>query len=115
MNFGKFDRKIRIYTPTRSKNSYGEDVIDSQSYIDVWAQIKPKSTGSGTDFEGEQFTRTENVDVFIRYSSATKTIGSNNYILYNSKYYTIESVQEIGRGEGIKLECNVKQTNNPVT
>lgn len=111
MNFGKLDRKIRIYTPILTIDSYGEQTKQSDSYIDVWAQIKPKSTGSGTEFEAEQFTRTENLDFFIRYSTDTKGIGSNNYILYNSKYYSIESVQEIGRGAGLKLECNIKQPN----
>ena len=115
MNFGKLDRKIKIYTPSRVKNDYGEDVIDSTSYIEVWAQITPKASGSGTEFEADQFTRVENVDIFIRYSNNTKGIGSNNYIEYDSKFYSINSVQEIGRGAGLKLECEIKQTNNTIS
>ena len=115
MNFGKLDRRIRIVTPTKSKNLYGEDITTSSSTIQVWAQITPKSSGSGTEFEADAFTRIENLDIYIRYSNDTKGIGSNNYIVYDNKTYSINSVQEIGRGAGLILECEVKQTNNAVT
>lgn len=36
MNFGKLDRKIRIYTPILTIDSYGEQTKQSDSYIDVW-------------------------------------------------------------------------------
>lgn len=115
MDFGKFDRKIKIYSPVRSKNEYGEDSISSNSFIEVWAQIKPKSTGSGTGFEADQFTRSQMVDIFIRYSTDTKGIGSNNYIVYDNTTYSIESVQEVGRGAGLKLLCEYKQTNMQIS
>jgi SPP1 family predicted phage head-tail adaptor len=52
-------------------------------------------------------TSQQNVNFLIRYSSDVSDVTAGDRVLYNSQYYDIESVQEVGRNLSLRLICNL--------
>jgi head-tail adaptor len=49
------------------------------------------------------------VHFIIRYSTTVAAVTPKDRVTYNSKAYNIEAIQEIGRNEGLRLTCTIRE------
>jgi head-tail adaptor len=49
------------------------------------------------------------VHFVIRYGTGWADVNPKDRVSYNSKLYNIEAVQEIGRNEGLRLTCTIRE------
>lgn len=104
MNIGRMDRLIEIQYPERTANAIGEKIETWTRFAKVWAQATPlRST--------ERFTsaqeRLSKVYTFkIRY---LKNLGPEMRIYYETEYFRIVGIAEIGRREGIEITAEYFQ------
>jgi SPP1 family predicted phage head-tail adaptor len=102
MNIGRLDRKIVIESQTFSTNSIGEYTASWSTYHTTFANVQ---RGLGNEkVEADQVTSTSKVKFKIRFFDG---IDESMRILYNSKYYDILDIQELGR-EGLMISANKK-------
>ena len=106
MRIGKLDRKITIQFRSISQNDYGEAVAAFSSSASVWAMIETQPRGKEKVNNGIE-TSQQSVNFLIRYSSDVADVTHGDRVLYNSQYYDIESVQEVGRNLSLRLICNL--------
>ena len=106
MRIGKLDRKITIQFRSISQNDYGEAVAAFSSSASVWAMLESKPRGKENVRDGLE-TSQQNVNFLIRYSTDVSDVTAGDRVLYNSQYYDIESVQEVGRNLSLRLICNL--------
>jgi SPP1 family predicted phage head-tail adaptor len=106
MRIGKLDRKITIQFRSISQNDYGEAVAAFSSSASVWAMIETQPRGKEKVNNGIE-TSQQSVNFLIRYSSDVDDVTNGDRVLYNSQYYDIESVQEVGRNLSLRLICNL--------
>ena len=106
MRIGKLDRKITIQFRSISQNDYGEAVAAFSSSASVWAMIETQPRGKEKVNNGIE-TSQQSVNFLIRYSSDVDAVTNGDRVLYNSQYYDIESVQEVGRNLSLRLICNL--------
>lgn len=106
MNIGHMDRRIELQTSTESVNTYGERADSWATFATVWAAIVYK--GGSEKVSGDQVSATNKVEFRIRYSSTTNRVLASDRVLYNSQYYQILAVEEIGRREGLTLICELR-------
>jgi SPP1 family predicted phage head-tail adaptor len=97
MNIGRLDRKIEIYTGTETKNSQGESVDTWAVFHSAFAKVQKKS--GGEQVEGQKETATNKVNFNIRFFDG---INETMRVLYDSNYYDILEIQELGR-EGLRI------------
>jgi|TARA_B110000093_G_C12661197_1_gene282329 SPP1 family predicted phage head-tail adaptor len=106
MKFGLLDRRITIEhlgvnSGTDSWN------VDATSWINVrscWGKKKDNSSREGVELQ--QLTNVTSTVWRIRYVTDVTT---EMRILYNSKYYYITGITEIGRREGLDLITELRQ------
>lgn len=106
MNIGHMDRRIALQTSTVSVNSYGERTDSWATYATVWAAIIYK--GGSEKVSGDQVSSTNKVEFRIRYGSNVSSCTASDRVLYNSQYYQVLAVEEIGRSEGLTLICELR-------
>ena len=105
MRIGELDRRIVIEAPTVTQNSYGEQVSSWATYRTVWAKMEWK--GGSEKEETERMTATSKVCFYIR--NLDISITEQNRILYDSKYYVINVINEIeGREAFLELETTIR-------
>ena len=109
MRIGRLDRKITIQFRTISQNVYGEAVGAFSSSTSVWATLDTKTTGAKESVAGGLETSSQKIIFLIRYSSDVSSITTGDRVSYNSKFYDIESVQEVGRKLSLRLICKLVQ------
>ena len=98
MRIGKMDRRIVIEQPTVTKDDWNYDVVTWTTPATVWAEKLDR--GSGEVVEVDRQTALTRTQWTMRYRS---TVNSTMRILYNSQYYYIVGVEEIGRREGLRV------------
>jgi SPP1 family predicted phage head-tail adaptor len=98
MRIGKMDRRIVIEQPTATKDDWNYDVVTWTTLATVWADKLDR--GSGEVVEVDRQTALTRTQWTMRYRS---TVNSTMRILYNSQYYYIVGVEEIGRREGLRV------------
>ena len=98
----RLNRKITLQYPTTSQDSYGEEDVTWATYRNVWAQVVQQSGreifSAGIVAEADTLFR-------MRYIS---TLDETWRISYNSKYYNIKSVKELGRKEGLEVTAKAQ-------
>ena len=105
MRIGELDRRIVIEEPTVTQNTYGEQISSWSTYRTVWAKMEWK--GGSEKEETERMTATSKVCFFIR--NLDISITEQNRILYDSKYYVINVINEIeGREAFLELETTIR-------
>lgn len=102
MDIGKLDRKIVIEHPVNSMNSSGESVSSWATFHTAFANVQ--KAGGKENLEGGKTTATRQVKFKIRYFGG---IDEDMRIVYNSSYYDITEIQELGR-EGLWITANKK-------
>lgn len=103
MQAGKLDRRVIIQQTTQSADASGERVDSWSTLATVWAGI---TYNPGDEkIEGQQITASQKIVWEIRYRS---DVTENMRISWNSKYYYITSIEEIGRQDGLRLTTEVR-------
>jgi SPP1 family predicted phage head-tail adaptor len=105
MNIGRMDREIVIETPTFSQSDeYGEPTTTWATWNTVWANVY---TGGGREFEAAQQTNAEIDTQFqIRYVAG---LSPKMRISYNSQYYDILRIEEVGRRNRWNIWAKARQ------
>ena len=98
MRIGKLDRRIVIEQQVTAKDDWNYDYTTWTTYATVWANKMDKGVTEREEVDRQTaLTRTQWT---MRYRS---TVNSTMRILYNSQYYYIVGVEEIGRREGLRV------------
>ena len=96
MNSGKLDKRILIETPSEGRDDYGQEVRTWSTFASMWAGIK-LNIGKES-FETSEKVKERVVDFKIRWRT---DLNNEMRILYNSNYYEIEDIVELGREDGL--------------
>jgi SPP1 family predicted phage head-tail adaptor len=107
MRFGTMDRRITIQRATLSANAYGERAETWGTLATVWAEVQYK-VGGGESLQSDQVFSEQRVHFIIRYSSDVSSVKPSDRVSYNGSSYQIEGVQEIGRGEGLRIVTTLR-------
>lgn len=104
MNIGNLDKLITIeYDTGNTKNEGGEPVPDWQTYCQAWAKIESKSGSEA--YEAEQLVGTIVKEFTIHYQSG---ITQKMRVSYNSEYYDISYIAELGREQYLVITAEKK-------
>ena len=103
MDIGKLDRRIELYSTTRTLNDYGEGEESYTYYRSVWAQLM---TSKGTEGRADisMMSKSE-IQFMLRYNS---TLTTSYLVKFEGNYYNITAIDQIGRREYIKVTCVYK-------
>ncbi len=103
MEAGKLDRKIRIEQSIASRSATGEK---SRTWvplaIDVPAAVELPSTRQAMN--SQQLQSEVDIVLTIRYRNDV-TPTENLQIKFDGRSYRIKGVRELGRREGLRLDC----------
>lgn len=101
MNIGRLDRRIVIQTKT-STNINGEAVESWATLDTVWATVKfpVSSIAANEGTEAGRETATTQVEFTIRYRT---DVTESMRVYYQTQYYDIQRINQIGRNEMLKL------------
>jgi len=109
MRIGKSDRRITVERYTTSTNAYGERVQTWSILLTVWAELM-KIEGTTERITTDQDMPVQRVRFKIRSSSDSRGIKADDRVLYNSKYYNIQGIEEVGRQDQLVLLCQITGT-----
>lgn len=103
MNIGKLDRQIVIQRKTTTRDSEGGAVETWADYRTVWAE--KLDVGGSKGFRGGAL-RPETETVFtVRWNANFTQL---DRIVYRSTNYSILSIAEIGRKEGLAIQARTE-------
>ena len=109
MRIGKSDRRITVERYTTSTNAYGERVQTWSTLLTVWAELM-KIEGTTERITTNQDMPVQRVRFKIRSSSDSRGIKADDRVVYNSKYYNIQGIEEVGRQDQLVLLCQITGT-----
>lgn len=96
MRSEKLDRRIIIESFSDSRDDYGQPVRTWSTFATVWSGVK-LNIGKEV-FASKDKVKERIVDFKVRYRT---DITNEMRIIYNSNYYEIEDVVELGREDGL--------------
>ena len=102
MNIGALDRRITLQKPVNVVNDYGEQVATWTDIETVWAAIERKPYAREQN-SGEQMLSVQSVVFKIRYSTTVSILEASHRVLYDSKFYNVQGVQEVGRADTLRV------------
>ena len=103
MVIGRMDRRIIVQVNTPVKDDSGEPIESWAALVTLWAAVTPQSADES--LEGDQIHGTAETEFRIRYRS---DVDVANRISYNSQFYDITGVVELGRREGLLITAIVR-------
>jgi SPP1 family predicted phage head-tail adaptor len=109
MIIGKSDRRITIERATETTNGYGEKVATWATLITVWAELT-KTTNARESISDRQDTATKQMAFKIRSSTDSRAVSTKDRVVYDSKYFDIIGIEEIGRNDQLMLTCQLNDT-----
>lgn len=92
MQLGDLDRRIRIEQYTEVVDTWGQRTQVWSTLANVWANVLYES--GEEKYEADQKVAVRLTKFIVRYSSA---YNEKLRVVYNSEYYDIRSIEEIGR------------------
>jgi len=110
MRIGKSDRRITVQRYTTTTNDYGERVQTWSTLLTVWAELMKTGEGMTERISTNQDMPVQRVRFKIRSSSDSRGIKADDRVLYNSKYYNIQGIEEVGRQDQLVLLCQITGT-----
>ena len=110
MRIGQSDRRITVERYTTSTNDYGERVQTWATLLTVWAELMKTGKGMTERITTDQDMPVQRLRFKIRSSSDSRGIKADDRVLYNSKYYNIQGIEEIGRQDQLVLLCQISGT-----
>ena len=99
MPLGNLDRYIVIQNFTEAENTYGEPIKTWATYATIWGE-KIEEDGGETIREN-QIESKQRITWKVRYNSG---ITNEMRIYFNSVYYNIENITEVGRSAYLMLK-----------
>lgn len=105
MEAGKLDRKIVIEQKSVSRDDVGGENISWTTYKTIWSGFSAKRNTEGV--QSGQETASRIVEFIFRYQDAP-AVDEAMRISYNSQYYYIVGIQELGRQDTIKAITTTK-------
>jgi len=109
MKFGRMDSRILIERATLTTNAYGERTQAWTTLATVWADVIYREGSGNEQVQSLQLMSKQPVHFIIRYSTTVAGVTPKDRVTYNSKEYNIEAIQEIGRNEGLRLTCTIRE------
>jgi len=110
MRIGQSDRRITVERYTTTTNAYGERVQTWSTLLTVWAELMKTGEGMTERITSDQDMPVQRLRFKIRSSSDSRGIKADDRVLYNSKYYNIQGIEEIGRNDQLVLLCQISGT-----
>ncbi len=110
MRIGKSDRRITIQRYTTTTNTYGERVQSYSTLLTVWAELMKTGEGMTERITTDQDMPVQRVRFKIRSSSDSRGIKADDRVLYDSKFYNIQGIEEVGRNDQLVLLCQITGT-----
>lgn len=99
---GRRDRYIEIQRTINTSDGIGGTVESWATLANFWAEVVPIKAKEKLQSDREIVAKQNRF--IIDYSS---TITEKDRIVYNSKYWDIESLRELGRGDGLEILARV--------
>lgn len=112
MRAGRRDRRITIQRKVISHDDYGAEVVTWSAVATVWAE-KIEARGQER-FNAQQFVGKSAKSFRFLWSAAVAVVTTEHRILFDDREHDIHDVREIGRREGIEVDCTVR-SEEPVT
>ena len=109
MKFGRMDSRITMQRATEVIDDYGQRQFTWTTLATVWADVIYRDGSGQESLASLQITSKQPVHFVIRYGSGWADVNPKDRVSYNSKLYNIEAVQEIGRNEGLRLTCTIRE------
>jgi len=109
MKFGRMDARITIQRATVVTNDYGERVPTWATLATVWADIIWREGSGAERIASDQILSKQPVHFLIRYSTTVSSVSAKDRVSYGGKSYEIETIQEIGRNDGLRLTCTLRE------
>jgi SPP1 family predicted phage head-tail adaptor len=109
MKFGRMDARITIQRATVVTNDYGERVPTWATLATVWADVIWREGSGAERIASDQILSKQPVHFLIRYSTTVSSVSAKDRVSYGSKSYEIETIQEIGRNDGLRLTCTLRE------
>lgn len=103
MRAGQLDRRITIQGKTVSQSDSGQEVATWSTLASVWAQ-RVENRGDER-FSARQITGHAIRTFKFRWSLAVSVITVEHQVVCDGIVYDITDVREIGRHEGIEVDC----------
>lgn len=99
---GRLDRRIIIQVKTESVATNGQRTLTWATHLTVWSNPVQKDGLERTDDNNRTTNRM--VNFRTRYNS---TITNEMRILWDSEYYKIEDIKELGRQDGLMINTSL--------
>ena len=109
MKFGRMDARITIQRATVVTNDYGESVPTWATLATVWADVIWREGSGAERIASDQILSKQPVHFLIRYSTTVSSVSAKDRVAYGGKSYEIETIQEIGRNDGLRLTCTLRE------
>ena len=99
---GRLDRRIVIQSKSVARNAYNETINTWSTFLTVWS--------NPVQMDGKEQTTEDNrttdrmVTFRVRYNG---TITSAMRIIWESNYYKIEDIKEVGRQDGLLIRTSM--------
>lgn len=99
MRAGKLDRRVIFQTKSTTKNPYGEKAVTGWSdTFTTWANVTELK--GKEKYEASQLVEKADIKLKIRYRT---NVDEQMRFAYNSNYYDIYSITELGRQDGLEI------------
>jgi SPP1 family predicted phage head-tail adaptor len=105
MSLAGLDRRITIESLTQTRDAYGATVDTWTTFATVWA--KKRDIRGDEYFAAQQMNAKVDSVFTIRWLSG---VLQTMRISYDSKYWDIRSINELGRSEGMEIYAEVKRS-----
>lgn len=106
MRAGALDRRITIRRLSPTQSGSGEEADSFLPLATVWAE---KRENSGSErFANQQTVGKAFVTFRFRWSQTVKEVSVKHQIEFDGRNFDIVAVREIGRREGIEVDCLVR-------
>ena len=108
---GELDTPIDVYYNTNTQNDYGEITKSKTLLKTIWAKLITTGTKGNEKVEDDTIRAESKINFLVRYDTDlqmnSSTISPEDYfeILYESKYWSISSMETLGRGKGVIIRC----------
>lgn len=103
MRAGKLDRRITIQRQLTEQNSHGEEIVTWQDVGTVFAQ---KIDNRGDErYASHQFIGDADTRFRVRWSHRSLQTTTKHRIWFDGRAFDITAVREIGRREGVEIDC----------
>jgi SPP1 family predicted phage head-tail adaptor len=105
MSLAGLDRRITIEVNTPTPDAYGQPVDSWGTFATIWA--KKRDIRGDEYFAAQQMNAKVDSVFTIRHLSG---LLNTMRISYDSKYWDIRSINELGRNEGMEIYAEVKRS-----